>query len=138
MSTILPLFGKLSSAKSTERLDATAELVASATALHHQFSVPEIGTNSIPDVELEQCIAPDVLYTLRRLTRGLASSRESSRLGFAVALTEVCSPNPCQKAANFFFVAATLQTQHGHSWPNPRSYPRRVRWRRIIVRPRGA
>jgi DNA polymerase phi len=30
-----------------------------------------------------------VVYTVKRLVRGLASSRESSRLGFAVALTEV-------------------------------------------------
>jgi DNA polymerase phi len=33
--------------------------------------------------------APDVVYTVKRLVRGLGSSRESSRLGFAVALTEV-------------------------------------------------
>lgn len=33
----------------------------------------------------------DVRYTIKRLARGLTSSRESSRLGFAVALTEVCS-----------------------------------------------
>ena len=33
--------------------------------------------------------APDVSYSIRRLVRGLASPRESSRLGFAVALTEV-------------------------------------------------
>lgn len=32
---------------------------------------------------------PDVAYTVKRLVRGLSSSRESSRLGFAVALTEV-------------------------------------------------
>lgn len=34
----------------------------------------------------------DVVYTVKRLLRGLASSRESSRLGFAVALTEVSCP----------------------------------------------
>ena len=33
--------------------------------------------------------AQDVSYSIRRLVRGLASPRESSRLGFAVALTEV-------------------------------------------------
>ena len=35
--------------------------------------------------------AQDVSYSIRRLVRGLASPRESSRLGFAVALTEVRS-----------------------------------------------
>ena len=36
--------------------------------------------------------AADVSYSIRRLVRGLASPRESSRLGFAVALTEVRTP----------------------------------------------
>jgi DNA polymerase phi len=44
-------------------------------------------------VELDKALAKknaeDVVYTVKRLVRGLASSRESSRLGFAVALTEV-------------------------------------------------
>lgn len=35
--------------------------------------------------------AQDVSYSIRRLVRGLASPRENSRLGFAVALTEVSS-----------------------------------------------
>ncbi|TFY61434.1 hypothetical protein EVG20_g7059 [Dentipellis fragilis] len=35
--------------------------------------------------------ASDVSYSIRRLVRGLASPRESSRLGFAVALTELLS-----------------------------------------------
>ena len=33
--------------------------------------------------------AEDVVYSIRRLIRGLGSSRENSRLGFSVALTEV-------------------------------------------------
>lgn len=41
------------------------------------------------DKQLIKNNAPDVVYTVRRLVRGLGSSRESSRLGFAVALTEV-------------------------------------------------
>lgn len=43
------------------------------------------------DASLTKDNAEDVSYTVRRLVRGLASSRESSRLGFAVALTEVSS-----------------------------------------------
>lgn len=35
----------------------------------------------------------DVDYALSRLTKGLASGRESARPGFAVVLTEVCSRN---------------------------------------------
>lgn len=48
---------------------------------------------SAEDAELDAQFArdnhPDVAYTVKRLVRGLSSSRESSRLGFAVALTEV-------------------------------------------------
>ena len=39
--------------------------------------------------KLDALNAADVSYSVRRLVRGLASPRESSRLGFAVALTEV-------------------------------------------------
>lgn len=41
------------------------------------------------DSKLASENAEDVVYTVKRLVRGLASSREQSRLGFAVALTEV-------------------------------------------------
>ncbi|KAJ9108957.1 hypothetical protein QFC21_000280 [Naganishia friedmannii] len=40
------------------------------------------------DVKFEKDNSEDVRYTIKRLARGLTSSRESSRLGFAVALTE--------------------------------------------------
>ncbi|WVQ79016.1 hypothetical protein IAT38_001108 [Cryptococcus sp. DSM 104549] len=43
------------------------------------------------DRQLSKDNAEDVVYTVKRLVRGLASSRESSRLGFAVALTELLS-----------------------------------------------
>jgi hypothetical protein len=44
---------------------------------------------AVLDATLARDNAEDVAYTVKRLVRGLASSRESSRLGFAVALTEV-------------------------------------------------
>lgn len=43
------------------------------------------------DAQLEARNSEDVSYSIKRLVRGLASPRESSRLGFAVALTEVNS-----------------------------------------------
>jgi DNA polymerase phi len=45
------------------------------------------------DKRLGKQNAEDVVYSVKRLVRGLASSRESSRLGFAVALTEVGLPD---------------------------------------------
>lgn len=47
------------------------------------------GDAAILDASLARDNAEDVAYTVKRLIRGLASSRESSRLGFALALTEV-------------------------------------------------
>ncbi|BEJ00908.1 hypothetical protein CcaverHIS631_0507650 [Cutaneotrichosporon cavernicola] len=41
------------------------------------------------DAALAHDNAPDVVYCIKRLVRGLGSSREHSRLGFAVALTEL-------------------------------------------------
>ncbi|OCF44480.1 DNA polymerase phi subunit [Kwoniella heveanensis CBS 569] len=41
------------------------------------------------DKQLSRDNAEDVVYCVKRLVRGLGSSRESSRLGFAVALTEL-------------------------------------------------
>ncbi|KAJ9097366.1 hypothetical protein QFC19_006834 [Naganishia cerealis] len=41
------------------------------------------------DVQFEKANSEDVRYSIKRLARGLTSSRESSRLGFAVALTEL-------------------------------------------------
>ncbi|CDZ97129.1 Predicted regulator of rRNA gene transcription (MYB-binding protein) [Phaffia rhodozyma] len=43
------------------------------------------------DAQLEARNSEDVSYSIKRLVRGLASPRESSRLGFAVALTELLS-----------------------------------------------
>ncbi|ORX59850.1 hypothetical protein BCR36DRAFT_315879 [Piromyces finnis] len=40
---------------------------------------------------LETLCSPDVLYALKRLIRGITSSRDSSRQGFSVALTELLS-----------------------------------------------
>lgn len=69
-------------------------------------SLPEASSGSEPDEggdegentsksdRLDELNAHDVSYSIRRLVRGLASPRESSRLGFAVALTEVSVPFP--------------------------------------------
>jgi DNA polymerase phi len=50
---------------------------------------PDEDEESGEDSKLDVMNAQDVAYAIRRLVRGLASPRESSRLGFAVALTEV-------------------------------------------------
>ncbi|KAM5542581.1 hypothetical protein V8D89_003542 [Ganoderma adspersum] len=102
MSTTLPLFWHLSSASKKERLDASVKLVAALEHFQSNFVPKESPETSEDEDEdegedtkksdgLDALNAQDVSYSLRRLIRGLASPRESSRLGFAVALTELLS-----------------------------------------------
>ena len=102
MTTTLPLFWDLSSASKKNRIDASVKLVGALEQFQARFvpQTPAPGTPDSDDEEDEDGGAPesnelnllnaqDVSYSIRRLIRGLASPRESSRLGFAVALTEV-------------------------------------------------
>ncbi|KZT44208.1 hypothetical protein SISSUDRAFT_1057190 [Sistotremastrum suecicum HHB10207 ss-3] len=104
MSTTLPLFWDLSSSSRDKRIDASVKLLGALEQFQAQHVVPESssddeveeeetakGPEKEDSVELEKYNAQDVAYSLRRLIRGLASPRDSSRLGFAVALTELLS-----------------------------------------------
>ena len=104
MTTTLPLFWDLSSASKKDRINASVKLVGALEQFQAKF-VPQTsapGTSgpdddddddddegAVKSDELNLQNAQDVSYSIRRLIRGLASPRESSRLGFAVALTEV-------------------------------------------------
>jgi DNA polymerase phi len=97
MTTTLPLFWNLSSASKAERIDASVKLIGALEHFQSQF-VPEDPPDTSEDEGeqdeqkndgLDALNAQDLSYSIRRLIRGLASPRESSRLGFAVALTEV-------------------------------------------------
>lgn len=105
MSTTLPLFWNLTSALTEERLDASVKLITALEefqankaaaptevwdeprGLSDEKSSDEGGTESTTKLG-GHLNSEDVSYALRRLVRGLASPRESSRLGFSVALTE--------------------------------------------------
>lgn len=102
MTTTLPLFWNLSSATKKDRIDASVKLVGALEGFQAQFTPKdspdtseegdEDGDEQGPKSDkLDSLNAQDVSYAVRRLIRGLASPRESSRLGFAVALTEVCA-----------------------------------------------
>jgi len=100
MSTTLPLFWHLSSASKKQRIDASVKLVSSLEQFQSQFTLKAAPAASGSEDEdededvisksdgLDLLNAQDVSYSMRRLVRGLASPRESSRLGFSVALTE--------------------------------------------------
>lgn len=93
MSSTLPLYWNLSSPATKDRLDASAKLIASLERFQAQFQENSSKRTNEGDGEgadkLDLHNAQDVSYAIRRLVRGLASPRESSRLGFSVALTEV-------------------------------------------------
>jgi DNA polymerase phi len=113
MSTTLPLFWDLSSAEKKKRLDASVKLISTLEKFQVAFErkstesdassneddsgreedMQDVGVvgNVECDPNLDAMNAPDVAYSIRRLVRGLGSPRENSRLGFAVALTEVCA-----------------------------------------------
>ena len=108
-TTTLPLFWNLSSANKVERIDASVKLVAALQQFQEKQNLKRNENSSsgkendkdeeesdineeeedVYSAKLDSDNAPDVAYAIRRLIRGLASPRESSRLGFAVALTEV-------------------------------------------------
>lgn len=97
-------------------MDASVKLVGALEHFQLQF-VPKPRDPSVTsedeDEELQDTKvdpldafnAQDVSYSIRRLIRGLASPRESSRLGFSVALTEVCLyAHTCIKCIHVQFV----------------------------------
>lgn len=112
-TTTLPLFWHLASVKKDDRIDASVKLVSALQQFQENHILEggqeESGSDKEADVDeeeedsedkgdaryntysakLDSGNAADVAYAIRRLIRGLASPRESSRLGFAVALTEV-------------------------------------------------
>lgn len=115
----LQLFWEIASSNEDERLRSANELVEEllsqqdllassskvtldASQSAELFDDLQFGESSTPllvdesDAEaVEKAIGDrtvaDLMYALRRLLRGLASPRESSRLGFAVVLTELLS-----------------------------------------------
>lgn len=107
MTTTLPLFWKLSSNSRQERIDASVKLVGALEQFQSAFvpsQAPPESSSEEDEGEKESkdtiqdgighANSTDVSYSIRRLVRGLASPRESSRLGFAVALAEVSQDMP--------------------------------------------
>jgi DNA polymerase phi len=71
------------------------------------------------DKQFDANNSEDVKYSIKRLIRGLGSSRDSSRLGFAVALTEVSS----WKSRSAPFLSSQLTYPTPHHTAQTSSYP---------------
>ncbi|KAJ1981763.1 DNA-directed DNA polymerase [Dimargaris xerosporica] len=92
---VLGFFWKLASESDQERVEAASglltALVQQQTQHESQQGPAAAGTpGSIrTEDQLKHVCAPDVLYAVKRLVRGLCSPRGGARQGFALALTEV-------------------------------------------------
>ncbi|OUM63774.1 hypothetical protein PIROE2DRAFT_9638, partial [Piromyces sp. E2] len=95
MSTLQYYWG-LASINTEDRNKAAVSLIKALYQFQeqHQEDNKDNWNEYLEDTSIERLEAlcsPDVLYALKRLIRGLTSSRDSSRQGFSVALTELLS-----------------------------------------------
>lgn len=121
MSTTLNFYWNLASPAKEERLDASVKLVSALQSFQtsHVVDMPGRDVNEESTMSLDDLNAQDVSYALRRLVRGLASARESSRLGFAVALTEVRKTT--HHGFIILFIIAFVTYRYNFIGPNDRS-----------------
>ncbi|KAI8810771.1 DNA polymerase phi-domain-containing protein [Cladochytrium replicatum] len=91
--SVMELYSDLASIDPSQRLKAANTLISVLTKFQQDFQKQsDVADSPIPestDAILEQRCAHDVSYGLKRLVRGLPSSREGARQGFALALTEL-------------------------------------------------
>ncbi|KZT60362.1 hypothetical protein CALCODRAFT_480671 [Calocera cornea HHB12733] len=113
MSTTLPLYYTLASRSTSERLDASATLLLALEQFQAQHSVPSAAEGDVQR-QFEALNAADVQYAVNRLVKGLASSREQSRMGFAVALTALLERIPTISCAHVIsLILSTTQIAAG-------------------------
>ena len=87
MSTSLSLYWGLASLESKERIESADKLMES---LLNEKKLDSKGLIS-SETDLEEKCSIDLSYSIKRLIKGLASSRKAARRGFSLALTQVCS-----------------------------------------------
>ncbi|KAI9023102.1 DNA polymerase phi-domain-containing protein [Phycomyces nitens] len=94
-TTTLQLYWDLASFDPSVRQTAAQSLILALTEFQqaHEKSLDDPTTPSLADTEekLDLVCASDVSYAVRRLLRGLPSSRQGARQGFSLALTELLS-----------------------------------------------
>ncbi|KAL1914929.1 uncharacterized protein VTP21DRAFT_7845 [Calcarisporiella thermophila] len=95
MSTTLSLFWDLASVNKEVREKAAQSLIRSLTTFQ-KAHLAELGARynellkeTLSEKKLDELCATDVSYAVKRLIRGLPSSRLGARQGFSLALTEL-------------------------------------------------
>ena len=87
-----PILAKIWDLDSNVRLNAAFQLFSELPLSNdNEVEVPVVSETILDDPEavLSQNHDLSVVYTIRRLVRGLTSPRDHARLGFAVTLTQV-------------------------------------------------
>ena len=92
-SDLMSLYWDLASLDPSARIKAAETLTTHLAELQTQHSPTSPNLIKTED-DLNKACAPDVVYALKRLLRGLPSNRAGARQGFSVMLTEVCANWP--------------------------------------------
>ena len=97
-SSSLSLYWELASPDSTIRQKSAASLIQVLSNFQSQFLQNSQNDQNVKIIsqisDIDLACSPDMAYGLKRLIRGLPSSREGARLGFAVALSELLKIMP--------------------------------------------
>ena len=86
----LSLYWDLASKDVNIRTRAASNLIKQLVQVHAEWTMNASKQGSMEEADaIEAICAPEVSYAIKRLMRGLASSRAGARQGFSVAFTEV-------------------------------------------------
>ncbi|KAJ2715652.1 DNA-directed DNA polymerase [Coemansia spiralis] len=96
MPTTLDFYWDLASLDDAKRVGAAAQLIA--TLCRFQAEMPATDEIAATEQDLDRICAGDVSYAVRRLIKGLGSSRDGARQGYSMALAELLGRIPCISA----------------------------------------
>ncbi|KAJ2795836.1 DNA-directed DNA polymerase, partial [Coemansia guatemalensis] len=93
MPTTLDFYWDLASLDEGKRIAAASQLIA--TLCGFQEKMPATNEVATTEEALDRICAGDVSYAVKRLIKGLASSRDGARQGYSVALAELLARMEC-------------------------------------------
>ncbi|KAJ2077441.1 DNA-directed DNA polymerase [Coemansia sp. RSA 988] len=93
MPTTLDFYWDLASLDEEKRIAAASQLIG--TLCGFQAKMPATNEVATTEEALERICAGDVSYAVKRLIKGLASSRDGARQGYSVALAELLARIEC-------------------------------------------
>ena len=104
---VLRFFWDLASLDESTREQAASSLVQELAAKQAEFEKGGGGAEAATDAALTGC-CPLMVYAVKRLCRGLASSRQGARQGFALALAGLLQSTHCISPAEMIALLASV------------------------------